>query len=350
MQGGDLDAVLGHLMAIGDGTTTTTNFGLPENGPLATNDLLEILSRVSDRIGAAAIHALMKVIRERRHDTNTQYSITAGFELAIARICCAAGAKDEADECWRRACLLLASYGGHKDPTISEIIDSIEDLAAVDIDAARACLAKLADLTYLVRQHTDGRDTSHFVNSWWEKAATIDPTAAAIDGADTLLAELGFEDARVHTAHTHLLENQVTTADPVVLAALRLTVGTDWRRPSTDLELLTRLHGEASASPQTDAMLAIVANNIAASYDDQAMMYSREPAHVCGDTRTGRRSRSPRRRGVRRSDAASRKGTGPFLGLRPQGRPDRDAAASRQRPAPGHPRRQHGCGGRGTRL
>ena len=276
VQSGDLDAVLGHLMAIGDGTTTTTNFGLPENGPLATNDLLEILSRVSGRIGAAAIHALMKIIRERRHDTNTQYSITAGFELATARICCAAGAKDEADECWRRACLLLASYGGHKDPTISEIIDSIEDLAAVDIDAARACLAKLADLTYLVRQHTDGRDTSHFVNSWWEKAATIDPTAAAIDGADTLLAELGFEDARVHTAHTHLLENQVTTADPVVLAALRLTVGTDWRRPSTDLELLTRLHGEASASPQTDAMLTIVANNIAASYDDQAMMYSRE--------------------------------------------------------------------------
>ena len=274
IQSGDLDAVLGQLMAIGDGTTTTTSFGLPENGPLATNDLLEILSRVSDRIGVAAIHALMKVIRERRHDTNTQYSVTAGFELATARICYAAGAKDEADECWRRACLLLASYGGHKDPTISEIINSIDDLAAADIGTARASLAKLADLAYLVGQHTYGHGTSHFVHKWWEKAAAIDPTAAAIDGADTLLAELGFEDARVHTAHTHLLENQVTTADPVVLAALRLTAGASWRRPSTDLELLTRLHGEASVSPQADALLAIVANNIAASYDDQAMMHS----------------------------------------------------------------------------
>ena len=281
VQSGDLDAILGHLMAIGDGTTTTTNFGLPENGPLTTNDLLGILSRVSDHIGVSAIHALMKVIRECRNDTNTQYSITADFELATARICYAAGAKDEADECWRRACLLLASYGGHKDPTISEIINSVEDLAAVDIDTARAGLAKLGDLVYLVRQHTDGRDTSHFVNRWWEKAATIDPTAAAIDGADTLLAELGFEDARAHTAHTQLLENQVATADPVVLAALRLTVGTDWRQPGTDLELLARLHGEAGVSPQTDAMLAIVANNIAASYDDQAMMYSRnQPTSV----------------------------------------------------------------------
>jgi NACHT domain len=274
VQPGDLDAVVDSLIAIGDGTTTTSNFGLPENGPLATNDLLEILCRASDHIGVDAIHALMKVIRGRRNDTNTQYGVTADFELANARICCAAGAKDEANECWRRACLLLASYGGHKDPTISEIIDSIEDVAAVDIDTARASLAKLVDLTYLVRQHTDGRDTSHFVNSWWEKAATIDPTAAAIDGADTLLAELGFEDVRAHTAQTHLLENQVTTADPVVLAALRLTVGISWRRPGTDLELLSRLHGEAGVSPQTDRMLAIVANNIAASYDDQAMMYS----------------------------------------------------------------------------
>jgi hypothetical protein len=273
VQQGDLDTVLDHLIAIGDGTTTITNFGLPENGPLTTNDLLEILSRVSGQIGIDVIHALMKVIRERRNDTNTQYRVTANFELATARICYAAGAKDEADECWRRACLLLASYGGHKDPTISEIIDSIEDLAAVDIDTARASLAKIVDLTYLVRQHTDGRGTSHFVNSWWEKVASIDPTAAAIDGADTLLAELGFEDARADTAHTHLLENQVANADPLVLAALRLTVG-GWRRAGTDLELLSRLHGAAGVSPQTDAMLAIVANNIAASYDDQAMMHA----------------------------------------------------------------------------
>ncbi|GGL88585.1 NACHT domain-containing protein [Micromonospora yangpuensis] len=274
VQTSDLDPVLAHLVAIGDGTTTTTNFGLPENGPLATNDLLEILSRVSDHIGVDATHALIKVIRDRRRDTNTQYSITAGFELATARICVAAGAKDEADECWRRACLLLASYGGHKDPTILEIIDSIHDIADVDIDAARACLEKLADLVYLVGQHTNGRGTSGFVTRWWEEAATIDPIAVGIDGADTLLAMLGFEDVRAYTAHTHLLETQVMAADPIVLAALRLTVGTGWRRPTTDLELLTRLANELGRSPQTDVMLAIVANNVAATYDDQPMLYS----------------------------------------------------------------------------
>lgn len=272
IQPGDLDPAIAHLVAIGDGTTTTTNFGLPENGPLVTNDLLEVLSRVSDSIGVDAIYALMKVIQARRRDTNTQYRITANFELATARICFAAGAKDEAEECWRRACLLLASYGGHKDPTISEITDSIDDIT--DVDTARACLGKLVDLVYLVTQHTNGRSTSHFVNLWWEKAVTIDPTAAGLDGADIRLREPGFEDGRACTAHTQLLETQAMTADPIVLAALRLTVGTDWRRPATDLQLLTRLEAELGESPRADVMLAIVANSVAATYDDQPMLYS----------------------------------------------------------------------------
>jgi NACHT domain len=301
VQPNDLDAVLAHLVAIGDGTTTTTNFGLPENGPLATNDLLEILSRVSDHIGVDAVHALIQVIRGRRRDTHTQYGVTANFELAIARICVAASAKDEADECWRRACLLLASYGGHKDPTISEIIDSIHDIADIDIDTARARLKRLVDLVYLVRQHTDGRGTSHFVNRWWATASTIDPIAAGTDGADTLLAELGFEDVRAYTAHTNLLETQVHTADPIVLAALRLTVGTAWRHPTTDLELLTRLEDELGKSPQTDVMLAIIANNVAATYDDQPTQYSSDqpkstvtPALVDAVVRLGGAAFTPR--------------------------------------------------------
>lgn len=202
VQPSDLDPAIAHLIAIGDGTTTTTNFGLPEDGPLVTNDLLEILSRISDYIGVDAIYVLMNVIRGRRRDTSTQYAITANFELATARICVAAGVKDEAEQCWGRACLLLASYGGHKDPTLSEIIDSIRDIADVDIETARTCLGKLVDLVYLVQQHTDGRDTSHFANQWWETAANIDPTAAGIDGADILLHRTRIRrPARVHRAH-----------------------------------------------------------------------------------------------------------------------------------------------------
>jgi adenylate kinase family enzyme len=282
VQQDDLDQVLDHLIAIGDGTTTTTNFGLPENGPLATTDLLAILARVSDHIGIDAIHDLITVIRARRNDDHSDYSRVAAFELEIARICHAAGAHDEATECWHRAADLLASYGGHKDPTLSEIVDSIRDIT--DIDTARDRLRKLLDLVYLVRQHTDGRDTSHYVTQWWELAATIDPIAAARDGADLLLSVVGFEDARAHAAHTHLLQEQTSTADPIVLAALRLTVGTTWRKPAVDLELLTRLHAELGTSPQADTMLAVVANTIAATYDNQPMQYTNDQPKSIVDT------------------------------------------------------------------
>ncbi|MGL3804611.1 AAA family ATPase [Paeniglutamicibacter sp. R2-26] len=269
----DLDTVLDHLIAIADGTTTTTNLGLGENGPLTTNDLLSILGRVSHHIGIRAVHALLAVVRERRNDDHTGYSQQAAFELEIARICIAAGATDEARECWNRATDLLSSYGGHKDPTLSEIVASIEDIE--DPTDARARLAKLVDLVYLVRQHTDGRDTSHYVTQWWEIAASVDPVAAARDAADLYLDTIGFEDARAEAAQTRLLQNHRATADPAVLAALRLTTSVTWRSPTVDLEILSRLAPERGTSQPGDTMLSVLVNNIAASYDNQPMQYSR---------------------------------------------------------------------------
>jgi hypothetical protein len=268
----DLDTVLDHLIGIGDGTTTTTNLGLGENGPLTTNDLLSILGRVSHHIGIGVVHALLAVIRERRNDDHTGYSQQAAFELETARICIAAGATDEARECWNRATDLLSSYGGHKDPTLSEIVASIEDIA--DLTEARARLAKLVDLVYLVRQHTDGRDTSHYVTEWWEIAASVDPIAAARDAADLYLDTIGFEDVRAEATQTQLLQNHRAWADPAVLAALRLTTSIGWRSPTVDLEILSRLATERGTGQPGDTMLSVLANNIAASYDNQPMQYS----------------------------------------------------------------------------
>jgi hypothetical protein len=274
VQPADLDAVLDHLISIGDGTTTVTNLGTPPSGPLITNDLLGILSKVSEHIGVTAVHSLLAVIRERHDDSHAGYGESADFELAAARICHEAGSTSEAAQSWRHACQLLSGYGGHKDPTLSELTDSIHDIANVDLNLARDGLAKLVDLVYLISQHTDGRDTSHYADRWWECATDIDPIAAALDGADILVHAVGLEDSRVQTAHSHLLAHQTATGDPIALAALRLTAGISWSQPSTDTELLIRLTGELGASPQVNAMLAVVANTVAASYDDQSLMYS----------------------------------------------------------------------------
>lgn len=270
----EIDSVINHLIAIGEGTTTVTNLGTPPSGPLTTHDLLGILSRVSQTLGAGAIHSLLAVIDHRHDATSAGYGASADFELASARICHDAGATHEATACWRRACQYLSSYGGHKDPTLSELTDSIQDIADVDLNTARECLAKLVDLVYLVIQHTDGRDTSHYADRWWERAADIDPIAAALDGAHILVHAVGLEDFRVQAAHQGLLRGQASTGDPVALAALRLTSGDGPRSPKTDAELLIRLGDERGSSPQVDAFLAVVANAVASSYDDLAMMYS----------------------------------------------------------------------------
>lgn len=273
VQPSDLEPVLDNLIAIGDGTTTSL-MGMAGSGPLTTNDLLEVLSRGSETIGAQAIHSVLEVIRGRRNSHYTPYSMSADFELATARICVAAGAMAEADECWARASRLLAAYGGHKDPSLTEFLDTIQDLAAVDITDARASLAKLLQPAYLVRQHTDGRGTSHIPNSWWETAALVDPLATASDAAAILLAEPGLEDGRVQAAHEKLLETQIGKADPMVLVTLRLTAGMEWRAVGADVELLDGLKPDLGLSPQADAIIASVANNIAASYDDQPMMHA----------------------------------------------------------------------------
>ncbi|TFC28310.1 ATP-binding protein [Cryobacterium sp. TMT2-18-3] len=273
VQHDDLERVLEHLIAIGEGTSTSL-MGMAENGPLTTNDLLEVLSRVSAHIGVGPTYALIEGIRDRRGGVQGMYSVEADFELASARICLTAGATDEARECWDRAGTLLASYGGHKDPTIGEFIDTLPDLADVDIQTARGALDRLLDPAYLVKQHTDGRGTNHVPFDWWEAVARIDPIAAALDGSTLWLAELGFEDARVQTALEELLETQSSVADPIVMAALRMAAGSDWRRPDIDVAVLTRLQPEVGRSTEADAILTSIANNIAASYDDQPLVHA----------------------------------------------------------------------------
>lgn len=269
----ELDQVLTDLSTIGDNTTTSL-MGMAESGPLATNDLLAILSRVADCIGVKPIHELIPAIRDNRYDGNTMYSVTADFECAMARIYLDAADQTEARACWERAAALLCTYGGHKDSTIYEFIEATKDLADIDTDQARTALARIQNAVYLAADHSDGRGTNHAPEAWWEQAADLDPIGAATAAATTLIREYGFEDYLAHTVHTRALTTHIGTADPISLAALRYTAGTEWRQPATDLTLLRRLKGDYGATSQADSALAIFANHVAASYDNQALMHA----------------------------------------------------------------------------
>jgi hypothetical protein len=269
----DVAIALEHLVTIGDGTTTSL-MGLAESGPLAMNDLLDLLARAATAVGREPVYALVRELRDRRSDAQSQYSVMADFELGIARICVAAGDAEQAADCWTRACLLLAAYGGHKDPTLDDLLGPLDDLLAQDAPATRQRLGQLRDLAYLVAQHTDGRSTSHYPLTWWKFAARIDPIAAATGACDLRLQRPGYDDARADAAAKALLRQQIGGADAVALAALRLSVGAQSRDPDIDAELLARLEATAGASDGVADVFVAVANNIAADYDGQPLTYA----------------------------------------------------------------------------
>jgi len=273
LAGADLEPALASLNAISDGTTTSL-MGMAGAGPLITTDLLAMLSRTVDQTGAAVVHRLMHRLRDEHANRRGLYPESADFELEMARVSLAAGDPAEARRCWNRAARYMAAYGSHKDSTIHELLDPLPNLAAADPDQARTRLARVQPLAYLVAQRTDGRSTSATPHDWWRRLADLDPHAAADLAADVLLAEPGLPDGLVDAAHLQLLAVQAT-ADPVVLAALRVTAGPGGRHLDRDVALLDRLAALAPDDPAHAAgVLPLLANALSATYDDQPLIYA----------------------------------------------------------------------------
>ncbi|RJQ92768.1 ATP-binding protein [Amycolatopsis panacis] len=270
----DLDDTLRSLIAISDGTTTSL-MGMAGSGPLTITDLLTILGRTVDNAGAATVQRLMNRLRNEREAGGATYPEFALFELEMAGICLAAGDREEALKCWKRSARYAACYGSHKDLTLLELLDPLPNLAAADLSSAQARLARIRDVTYLVTQHTDGRETRHFPRQWWELLADLHPEAAAVLAAQHLLDDPGLADIRVDAAQHRLLRNHPLDADPVTLAALRIAGGSSARDLDADVALLGRLNTLPAEDPARAAgVLSVLANAITATYDDQTLLYA----------------------------------------------------------------------------
>jgi hypothetical protein len=302
----DLEPALAALTTISDGTTASL-MGMAGSGPLTTTALLAMLSRTVDRTGAEVVHRLMDQLRHKRESGGTHYSESAAFELEMARISLTAGDAAEARRCWERAARYMASYGSHKDVTLLELLDPLPNLAAADPTQARTRLAQVHPLTYLVTQHTDGRETAAMPGDWWRHLADLDPRAAGVLAAQLLLTQPGLEDLRADAAHRRLLRSQAAEADPVVLAALRVAAGAGGRDLDGDIALLDRLAVLPADDPaRATGVLPILANAITATYDDQPLMHTsngegpeptaalREAAHRLGGDGGPPRQRKPK--------------------------------------------------------
>ncbi|MER5878455.1 ATP-binding protein [Streptomyces sp. NPDC001910] len=271
LHGDDVALGIAALQAVSEGTTLSL-MGMAGTGPLITTDLLSLLAASVGQAGVDVARELMRTLRAAHAGYRALYPESADFELEMARVSLACGDPQEARQCWDRAARYMGAYGSHKDITIEELLDPLPRLMQADPVQARVRLARAQPLVYLVAHSTDGRSTSGFPSRWWQLLARLDPRAAAEVGAQVLLTEPGLPDHRVAAAHRELLAAQANTADPVILAALRLAAGNAGRHITADIAVLGRLADlPADDAARSMRLLPVLANAITSTYDDQAL-------------------------------------------------------------------------------
>ena len=181
------------------------------------------------------------------------YPDLAEYRLLEARLALAANDPDEARRLWDEACRLMTAYGWHKDITIYELLDPLEVLIGADRARGRACLASAQALCERVRRHTDGKETSHAPQLWWRLLAQADPAALARLAARRLLRDCNVPNPEQDEALTDMWRTWHTKADPLLAAALRLTLNTPL--DPGDVEALERLAGSAAANGTADDLM-----------------------------------------------------------------------------------------------
>lgn len=193
-----------------------------------------------------------------QHSATRHYPDLAEDRLLEVRLAAAAGDTNEARRLWREACRLITAYGWRKDITIYELLDPLVMLIDADRVRGRTCLASAQPLCERVRSHTDGKETRHAPQHWWRLLARADPAALARLAAPRLLHNCNLPSPVRHQALTDMWRSWHTKADPLLAAALRLTLDTPLG--PGDVEALERLaDSEAADGADEDLMAWILA-------------------------------------------------------------------------------------------
>ncbi|MGW8597613.1 AAA family ATPase [Streptomyces sp. NPDC055893] len=167
------------------------------------------------------------------------YSDLARHLLIHARLALTADDLAEAEEHWLAACHFLVAYGWRKDITVYEVLDPLPALVTADPARGRARVARIQPLCERLVHHTDGKETNAARPRWWSVLAGADPAALANLAATGLLSDCNGPNAILHGAREDLWRAWNSTADPVVAAALRITL--DAPLLQADAALLDRL-------------------------------------------------------------------------------------------------------------
>lgn len=170
-----------------------------------------------------SMQALLNGVTERP-GVDGYYSDFAERRLLKARFALRMRDQSAAHEQWMDACQLLAAYGWRKDATIFELLDSIPSLLLADRARGREAVASVQPLCERVVAYTDGKGTYYAQDRWWHLLADADPCALSRLVQPRLLGSCNSPNPLLHDARSHLWRSWYGEADPLIAAALRLTL------------------------------------------------------------------------------------------------------------------------------
>lgn len=237
------DDVLGSLESVSHGTTIPFE-GWPD-GPLAPQAFAEILLPYIVRpLMTERVISMLKRQLEYCKQRGVLYEVLANLELLIARALAKAGHDEEAKQLWRTASIHLCAYGFRKDTTIFDFIESIPALAVRDKERARNAIVALQPLVNAVVEHTDGKETKHAPAYWLGALAEMDPIAATVLLARSLVKRGGVIDWRHEDAGEQVMDEVRAFGDPLLVFFIEATLPFNGRTEDAEdrLEFVARLY------------------------------------------------------------------------------------------------------------
>lgn len=166
----DLEKALGILERLDD--ETGTSFDHIMGGPLTDAEFLRLISRFLTIDNYEIVKPYLLKTQENI-EKNEVYDCIAAARLRFVSLISKYN-QSEALEYFDLCTRYLVAYGFHKDIILEQIMDSYNiffESVAGNPEEERDTITKM---TIALRNHTDGRETKHFLNYWFDKLLKTD--------------------------------------------------------------------------------------------------------------------------------------------------------------------------------
>lgn len=166
----DLEKALSILERLDDETGTSLDHTM--GGPLTDAEFLEVISRFLTINNYEIVKPYLLRTQEKI-EKNEVYDCIAAAKLRFVSLISKYN-QTEALECFDISTRYLVAYGYHKDIILLQIMDSYNvffESVSGNPEEERDTITKM---TIALWNHTDGRETKHFLNRWFDKLLKTD--------------------------------------------------------------------------------------------------------------------------------------------------------------------------------